>query len=169
MSSEHSGPPLGAAGGTHPAATVGKREGTSGEAPPQPASGERAGAAQMQAVRSRFDLLAIAAMFLLSGFAGLTYETLWFKQFSLMWGNTSLAVAAVVGTFLFGLGVGAYWLGRFADRVASPLRWYGILELAVGALAALIPYETAWAWNAASAFYVELEGLPLLHSLARCA
>jgi spermidine synthase len=58
-----------------------------------------------------------------------------------VWGSSSLAFAAVSGSFLLGLGLGAYAIGRFSDRLACPLRWYGRSELAIGVLALLIPFE----------------------------
>ena len=48
-----------------------------------------------------------SAMFFLSGGTGLAYQVIWFKRFSHVWGSSSLAFAAVGGSFLFGLGLGA--------------------------------------------------------------
>src|SRR4029453_12358280 len=94
------------------------------------------------AISPRFFFLS-SLLFFASGSTGLAYQLVWFKRFSHVWGSTSLAFAAVGGSFLFGLGVGAYLLGRFADRVSVPLRWYGFCELAIGAFALLIPFEIA--------------------------
>ena len=46
-------------------------------------------------------------LFFISGGTGLAYQVVWFKRFSHVWGSTSLAFAAVGGSFLFGLGLGA--------------------------------------------------------------
>src|SRR4029078_3830050 len=81
------------------------------------------------------------ALFFLSGATGLAYEVIWFRRFSHIWGASTLAMAAVVSSFLLGLGIGAHSLGRRADRMSAPLRGYGWCELAVGLLALLIPLE----------------------------
>src|SRR5205823_15075921 len=57
-----------------------------------------------------------------------------------MFGVTAHAVAAVLATYLAGLALGAWWLGRAADRRRDPLRIYGLLELGV-AVSALL---TSW-------------------------
>src|SRR5687768_1762287 len=76
-------------------------------------------------------LFVASALFLTSGATGLAYEVIWFKRYTHVWGSSSTAIAAVVASFLFGLGIGAYLLGKLADRVTTPLRWYGICELGI--------------------------------------
>lgn len=113
-------------------------------------------------------LLQVASiLFFLSGATGLAYQVIWFKRFSYVWGNSSLAMAAVVASFLFGLGVGAYAVGRFADRVRAPLLWYGLFEGLIGLLALGIPLEIQWLVDLGSGFYVHLHDKPVLHSFAR--
>jgi spermidine synthase len=80
-------------------------------------------------------------LFFCSGATGLAYEVIWFKRFTHVWGSSSIAMAAVVASFLCGLGIGAQIFGRIADRTQSPLRMYGWCELAVGLLAILVPLE----------------------------
>jgi spermidine synthase len=57
---------------------------------------------------------------------GLAYQVIWFKRFAHAWGSSGLAMGSVVASFLFGLGAGAWLLGRVADRVGRPLFWYGV-------------------------------------------
>lgn len=85
----------------------------------------------------------MSLLFILSGATGLTYELIWIKRFAHVWGSSSLAMATVVACFLLGLGVGAQLFGRIADRLASPLRWYGFAELAIGLLALSVPFQLA--------------------------
>lgn len=118
--------------------------------------------------RGRFAFWAASMLFFFSGVAGLAYEVIWFKRFSHMWGNSSLAVASVAGSFLLGLGLGAHLLGKLADRVEKPFFWYGVFEVAIGIIAIVIPYEITWLWNVASSVYVQLESHPVVHWLARC-
>jgi spermidine synthase len=75
------------------------------------------------------------ALFLVSGAAGLLYEVVWSRLLKDVFGITAYAVAAVLATYLAGLALGGWWLGRRVDRERDPLRFYGILELGIGLLA----------------------------------
>lgn len=72
-----------------------------------------------------------------SGLSALVYQTTWFREFRLIFGNSTHATAAVLAIFMAGLGIGSAVLGRKADRKPSPLAWYGQLELGIAASAAL--------------------------------
>ena len=106
-------------------------------------------------------------MFFLSGATGLAYQVIWFKRFSHVWGNSSLAMGSVVASFLLGLGLGAHLFGGFADRSRSPIFWYGVFEAVIGLLVILIPLEITWLFGFASHLYPLLGELPLLHSFVR--
>ena len=80
-----------------------------------------------------------AALFLLSGAAGLLYEVLWSRQLAHHLGGSYPAVVAVVTAFLGGLAAGAALGGRWASRLARPLRAYALLEAGIGAWALLFP------------------------------
>ena len=71
----------------------------------------------------------ILAIFVLSGAAGLVYEVVWSRQLVLVFGNTTQAVATILTGFFGGMAIGSFLGGRLADRVRSPLRLYGFLEL----------------------------------------
>ena len=71
-------------------------------------------------------------LFVLSGAAGLIYEVVWARQLVLVFGNTSQAVSTILTGFFGGLAIGGFVGGRIADRVARPLRMYGVLELDPG-------------------------------------
>jgi spermidine synthase len=78
-------------------------------------------------------------IFFLSGATGLVYEVIWVRLTGLVFGNTSHAISVVLGAFMAGLALGSWWLGRKADRVGSPLRFYGLLEIGIGVSASLVP------------------------------
>src|SRR6185369_17762025 len=78
-------------------------------------------------------------IFFLSGATGLVYEVIWVRLTGLVFGNTSHAIAVVLGAFMAGLALGSWRLGRTADRVDSALRMYGLLEIGIGISAALVP------------------------------
>ena len=82
-------------------------------------------------------LLGVGACFALSGFAALLYQTAWTRQFSLVFGTSEIAVAAVLAAYMGGLALGARVIERFLGRVQRPVLVYGALEfgIALGALA----------------------------------
>ncbi|MGH7289514.1 MAG: hypothetical protein ACREI8_16000, partial [Myxococcota bacterium] len=89
--------------------------------------------------------LVLHTLFFVSGAAGLIYEVVWVRQFGTVFGSTVYSVALVTALFMCGLGLGGYAAGRFADArfredPRSPLRWYGRVELAIGALALALAY-----------------------------
>src|SRR5256885_12704988 len=89
------------------------------------------------ALMKSFRLLYV--IFFLAGATGLVYEVIWVRLTGLVFGNTSHAIAVVLGAFMAGLALGSWWLGRKADRVASALRMYGVLEIGIGLSAAAVP------------------------------
>lgn len=81
-------------------------------------------------------LLALAALFFLSGAVALGYQLVWLRWFALLFGNTTQAAATVLAVFFAGLGLGYKLLGPVADRSGRLLLWYAALE-GVAALLAL--------------------------------
>src|SRR5687767_2928651 len=79
------------------------------------------------------------AIFFLSGATGLVYEVIWVRLTGLVFGNTSQAIAVVLGAFMAGLALGSWKIGKRADHVANPLRMYGLLEIGIGLSAAIVP------------------------------
>jgi spermidine synthase len=77
----------------------------------------------------------VFVLFFLSGAAGLVYQVVWSRLLNQVFGVSAHAVTAVLAAFLGGLALGAWLLGRIADRVGDPLRLYGFLELGIGATA----------------------------------
>ncbi len=94
---------------------------------------------------TRTRLALLLGCFLLSGVAGLIYETAWTQQFSLVFGTSELAVAAVLAAYMAGLAAGAGLAARWARRVRRPLVAYALIELGVAAAALLVPLGLKWA------------------------
>ena len=82
----------------------------------------------------------VLALFVASGAAGLIYQVVWSRELVLVFGNTTQAVATIVTAFMAGLGFGSLVGGRLADTSRRPLRLYGVVELAVAAMAAALPF-----------------------------
>jgi spermidine synthase len=93
-----------------------------------------------------------------SGFCALIYQTVWTRQLRLVFGASTAASSAVVAIFIAGLGFGGLWFGRRVERSNNPLRYYALLELAIGALSALTP----WLLDAVRVLYGWSGGSPRL-------
>ncbi len=81
----------------------------------------------------------VGVLFLFSGAAALVYEVLWFRMLVLRLGGTGLSVATVTAAFMAGLGLGAWLFGTRLALGVRPLRLYGVLEIAIGIYALLVP------------------------------
>jgi spermidine synthase len=82
---------------------------------------------------------AVAALLFSSGFCALIYQTVWLREFRLIFGASTAASAAVFGIFMGGLGLGSAFLGRRAEASRNPLLMYGNLEVGIALLAAISP------------------------------
>ena len=84
-------------------------------------------------------LVGVVACFVLSGFAALLYQTAWLRQFSLVFGTSELAVAAVLSAYMAGLSLGASLAARFVSRITRPVLFYGLLEAGIAISALAVP------------------------------
>ncbi|MBI5387702.1 MAG: spermidine synthase [Verrucomicrobia bacterium] len=78
-------------------------------------------------------------LFFLSGGAALGYQMAWSRLLAAGLGHEWPAVLAVVSAFLGGMALGAWTLDRAVSRSVRPGRWYGGLELLMGAWGMLSP------------------------------
>src|ERR1700733_13667268 len=81
----------------------------------------------------------VPVLFLASGAAGLIYQVVWTQDLVLIFGNTTLAIVTTVSAFLAGLGIGSLVGAAVGARLRRALAVYGLLEIAVGCLALLMP------------------------------
>ena len=91
---------------------------------------------------------AYAILFFLSGATGLVYELLWVRVLYQSFGSTIQSVTTVVAAYMGGLGLGAWWLGRRADRHPRPAVLYGRLEIAIGVFGLVSPLVLSLAQRA---------------------
>ena len=80
---------------------------------------------------------ALFALFAVSGFCGLIYESIWSRYLGLFLGHSAYAQTVVLIVFIGGLALGSWVAGLFALRLARPLLAYAAAELLVG-IAALV-------------------------------
>ena len=109
----------------------------------------------------------VLAIFVLSGAAGLIYEVVWSRQLVLVFGNTTQAVSTILTGFFGGMAIGAYVGGRLADRVRSPLRLYGAIELVLVVVVLLTPITFRLLHEVYRGAFAALEDQPGLLALVR--
>lgn len=103
----------------------------------------------------------------LSGFAALVFETLWFRQAGLAFGNSLWSATLVLSSFMGGLALGNGLVLRFGSKLAKPIRTYAVLEVLIAGAGLLIvlvlPGIGAWL----SPLFRELLDNPALLNLLR--
>jgi spermidine synthase len=75
------------------------------------------------------------AVFAISGFSGLIYESIWSHYLKLFLGHAAYAQSLVLIIFMGGLAIGSWLVARFSQRWRSPLLWYALVEGVIGVLA----------------------------------
>jgi spermidine synthase len=109
----------------------------------------------------------LAAIFFVSGVAGLVYELLWLRILALTFGVTNYAVSTVLASFMAGLALGSIVAGRFADRLKHPLRTYAILEVLIGVTGVLTLAAFAGLQELYRAAHPHLAQSPMLLTVGR--
>src|SRR5216684_485169 len=100
------------------------------------------------------------ALFALSGFTGLIYESVWSHYLKLFLGAAAFAQSFVLAAFMGGLALGAWLASRWSSRLKNLLAAYGWIEAAIG-VAALYFHEAYVLLTQASLDHV----IPALGSL----
>ena len=86
-----------------------------------------------------FFLYIILPIFFLSGAAGGIYEVIWAKQLLLIFGASAFAVSTVLTSYMAGLAIGSFFMGRYVDKnPGNPIRIFALLELGIGICGILI-------------------------------
>ena len=103
------------------------------------------------------------ALFILSGAAGLIYESIWTRYLGLFVGHDAYAQIIVLVIFLGGMSVGAVVISRYSERIREPLQGYAIIEFVVGCIG--VVFHDVFGWTTSFAYesiYPHLAGSPLL-------
>jgi predicted membrane-bound spermidine synthase len=79
-------------------------------------------------------LLVLTAAFVLSGAAGLMYESIWSRYLGLFVGHSAYAQTIVLVIFLGGMSAGAAWTAHRSAGMRQPLLWYARVEAATGVI-----------------------------------
>lgn len=82
-------------------------------------------------VHNRRTVAILYAIFFVSGFCGLIYESIWSHYLKLLLGHAAYAQAVVLVVFVGGLALGAWLTGRVSERLRNPILLYAAAEVAV--------------------------------------
>ncbi|AVO41342.1 fused MFS/spermidine synthase [Simplicispira suum] len=91
---------------------------------------------------------ALLAIFVLSGFAGLIYQSIWSHYLGLFLGHAAYAQALVLAIFMGGMATGAAWIAHAGQRWRNLVRGYALIEAAIGVLGLLFH----WIFTGVAAF-----------------
>ena len=103
----------------------------------------------------------LSIVFILSGAAGLIYESIWTRYLGLFVGHGAYAQIIVLTIFLGGMSAGAFIVGRISERLRDPLAAYAFVELAIGLIGFAFHDIFVFATNAAyDHLFPSLAGAP---------
>jgi predicted membrane-bound spermidine synthase len=74
----------------------------------------------------------LLAIFVLSGFAGLIYQSIWSHYLGLFLGHAAYAQALVLAIFMGGMAAGAAWIAHAGQRWRNLIRVYAVIEAIIG-------------------------------------
>jgi len=96
----------------------------------------------------------LCAVFVLSGAAGLIYESIWTRYLGLFVGHDAYAQILVLVIFLGGMSIGAMLVSRRSERMRQPLYGYVAVEFVVGCIGLVFHdlYQVTTGWAYASLF-----------------
>jgi predicted membrane-bound spermidine synthase len=97
-------------------------------------------------------------IFVVSGAAGLMYESIWSRYLGLFVGHGAYAQILVLVIFLGGMSLGAHLVGRRSERLRDPLFWYAIVELVVAAIG--VVFHAIFQWTTDVAYDALFPRLP---------
>jgi len=90
-------------------------------------------------------------IFVLSGFSGLIYQSIWTQYLGLFLGHSSYAQSLVLILFMGGMAIGAWLVSRWSSKVRRPLLVYALIEIFIGLLGlgfdGIYHGLTGWAYN----------------------
>ena len=112
--------------------------------PRAPVAAPAQGSAPVAAYTVRLFLVAA----FVTGAASFVYEIAWIRMLSLVLGSSFHAFELMLSAFIAGLALGGLWIRRRIDGIADPIRFSGIVQVAMGlaALATIFVYDYTFDW-----------------------
>jgi spermidine synthase len=111
--------------------------------------------------------LIILTLFFLSGATSLIYEVVWQKALHQILGDTTIATAVILASFMGGLALGSIYFGRLADRIKNHLAVYAFLEAGIGLFALVFPLIAVLLKDAYVVLFQNFQHIPALFTLLR--
>ena len=88
-----------------------------------------------------YSLKTIKAVFFLSGIAALIYQIAWQRMLFTAFGVDLESDTIIISVFMAGLGVGAYYGGRIADRFPNHIiQFFALTEIGIGTFGIASPF-----------------------------
>jgi spermidine synthase len=112
-------------------------------------------------------VIALGALFFISGALGLLYEIVWLRRLHLTVGVSIFAIGAVVSAFMLGLSLGSRWASRSGRLRDHPLTTYAWLEAGIALYSLAFPFLVEWLESLYPLLYRLLEGRFLMLSVSR--
>ncbi len=102
-------------------------------------------------------------VFVISGFAGLIYQSIWAQYLGLILGHSAYAQVLVLALFMGGMALGAWLVSRRSELLQKPLMLYAAIELIIGifGIGFHAYYTSVSAWSYGSFFPMLSSGFPL--------
>ncbi|MEO6526439.1 MAG: spermidine synthase [Gemmatimonadaceae bacterium] len=114
-------------------------------------------------------LFFLCVVFVLSGAAGLIYESIWVRYLGLFVGHGAYAQVLVLVIFLGGMSAGALVAGQRTVRLREPVKWFAYVELAIGLLGLVFHDVFVWTTHQAYTSLFPALGPGLSHTIAKWA
>src|ERR1700681_2674992 len=76
----------------------------------------------------------LLAVFVVSGFTGLIYESVWSHYLKLFLGHAAYAQTLVLAIFMGGMALGSWLIARYSSRIPQLLWGYVLVEGLIGIL-----------------------------------
>jgi spermidine synthase len=100
---------------------------------------------------TRLPISIFFALFTISGFAGLIYQSIWSHYLKLFLGHAAYAQTLVLAIFMGGMAIGSWLVSRYTNRIRNLLLGYAIAEFGIGLLALVFHRvflaTTGWAFD----------------------
>ncbi len=107
------------------------------------------------------------AIFTLSGFSGLIYESIWSHYLKLLLGHAAYAQVLVLAIFMGGMAGGAWIAARISQRLSNLLRAYALVEGLIGLAALVFHHGFVAVANQLFSNLLPVLGSPLLAQLVK--
>ncbi|PAT41701.1 spermidine synthase [Vandammella animalimorsus] len=100
----------------------------------------------------------LMGIFILSGFAGLIYQSVWSQYLGIFLGHAAYAQALVLAIFMGGMAAGAMWIARAGERWRNLVRSYALIEALIGVLGLVFHFVFTTVTNASYAWIIPAAG-----------